>query len=411
VTQLRPTDPEILATAVADSVVVASDPAALRSSPLYWEWAQPWTEAVVAAVESAEDPEVRALGGRLIRDPTVPEHYHRLRAALIEQAALPSTAPLFEAGWEAECNSRIAFHLGGQPSGDTEAVSAEELRALPPGPALPPGADPEVLIVVPFRDRDTGGARLRNLLACLLALRDQSFPRHGYQVTVVESDDHPRHREAILPLADNYVFAPKAGPFNKSWTVNAGVVHTTGRNEVLCILDGDVLADRDFIARNAERFQSPGVGGHLPYRKMSILDDATTAWAIRERIVRHGAEAGPEHLRAFQLRRPPGCCLWVRTAIFHRIGGMAEWYEGWGYEDTDFTYRFDTAAPFFNHDDWLLHMRHPPAGFVKDEAGEPVNARIPAGTWRPVEPIGQLDRFANEPAAGTAIREDQRVSV
>jgi len=243
VTLLRPQDPAILATAVADSIVVAQDPAALRSSPLYWEWAQPWTEAVVAAVRHAGDPEIRALGTRLIEDPAVPEHYHRLRAALIEKAPLPSTAALFEAGWEAECNSRIAFHLGAQPSGDPEPVSAEELRALPPGPALPSGADPEVLIVVPFRDRDTGGARLRNLLACLLALRDQSFPRDKYQVTVVESDDHPRHRETILPFADTYVFAPKAGPFNKSWTVNVGAQHTPGRNEVLCILDGDVLAD------------------------------------------------------------------------------------------------------------------------------------------------------------------------
>lgn len=400
--QLRPRDPEILATAVVDSVVVASDPAARRSSLLYWEWARPWTEAVVAAVKKAQDSEIRSLGERLAKDPTVPDHYHQLRAALVEQAALSSTVPLFDAAWEAECNSRIAFHLGGKPSFDAEPVSAEELRALPPGPTLPPGADPEVLIVVPFRDRDTGGARLRNLLACLLALRDQSFPRDRYQVTVVESDDHPRHREAIVPLADHYVFAPKAGLFNKSWAVNAGVVQTPGRNELLCILDADVLADRDFVARNAERFQSPGVGGHLPHRKMSILDDPTTTWAIRERIHRHSGEAGADHLRAFQLRRPPGCCQWVRTAIFHRIGGMNELYEGWGYEDTDFVYRFDTAAPFFNHDDWLLHMRHPPAPLLTDEDGEPVNARIPAGTWRPVEPIGQLDRFA-EPAAGTGI--------
>lgn len=394
VTQLRPTDPEVLATAVVDSIVVARDPEARRSSLLYWEWACPWTQAVVTAVENAENPEIRALGGRLVHEPTVPDHYHRLRAALIDQAALPSTAPLFDAAWEAECNSRIAFHLGGQPIGDAEPVSAEDLRALPPGPALPRGAEPDVLVVVPFRDRDTGGARLRNLLACLLALRDQSFPRDRYHVTVVESDDHPRHRDAIVPFADHYVFAPKTGLFNKSWTVNAGVTHTSGRNELLCILDADVLADRDFIARNAERFRSPGVGGHLPYRKMSILDDSTTAWAIRDRIHGHDAEADPEHLRAFQLRRPPGCCLWVRTAIFCRIGGMDERYEGWGYEDTDFVYRYDTAAPFFNHDDWLLHMRHPPAPLITDEDGEPVNAGIPAGTWRPVEPIGQLDRFA-----------------
>lgn len=405
-TQLRPRNPDILATAVVDSVVVAADPAARRSSPLYWDWAQPWTEAVVAAVRKAENPEIRALGNRLADEPTVPDHYHRLRAALIEQADLPSTAPLFDAGWEAECNSRIAFHLGAQPVDNAEPVSAEELRALPSGPALPAGADPEVLIVIPFRDRDSAGIRLRNLLACLHALRDQSFPRDLFQVTVVESDDHPRHREAIVPLADHYVFAPKTGPFNKSWAVNAGVMNTPGRNEVLCILDADVLADRDFVARNAERFTEPGVGGHLPQRRTAIMDDSTTAWAIRERVHRHSGQPSPEHLRAFQLRRSPGCCVWVRTPIFRRIGGMNERYEGWGYEDTDFGYRYDTAAPYFIHDDWLLHMRHPPAPVVKDDDGEPVNARIPAGTWRPVEPIGQLDRFA-EPATETGVQEDQ----
>ncbi len=393
-TQLRSTEPEILATAVVDSIVIAVDPAARRSSLLYWEWAQPWTEAVVTAVKKAEDATIRSLGERLVQDPTVPGHYHQLRAALVEQAARPSTAPLFDAAWEAECNSRLAFHLGGQPASGAEPVSAEELRTLPAGPGLPLGADPEVLIVLPFRDRDTGGARLRNLLACLLALRDQSFPRDLYQVTVVESDDHPRHREAIVPFADHYVFAPKAGLFNKSWAINAGVVHTPGRNEVLCILDADILADRDFVARNAERFRSPGVGGHLPYRKMNILDDPTTAWAIRERTQRRSADADADHVRAFQLRRPPGFCQWVRTAIFHRIGGMDERYEGWGYEDTDFVYRYDTAASFFNHDDWMVHMRHPPAPLRTDENGEPLNARIPAGTWRPTGPIGQLDRYA-----------------
>lgn len=408
--QLRPGDPEVLAAAVADSVVVACDPDARRSALLYWQWASPWTEAVLAEVRKAPDAPIRTLGERLAADPAEPSHYRQLRAALAERAsAVPSPGVpssdlpdisrtsdvdrLFDVAWEAECNSRLGFHLGGEPARDAEPVSAEELRALPPGPGLPPGADPEILIVVPFRDRGADGARLRNLLACLHSLRDQSFPRDRYQVTVVESDDRPRHREAIASLADHYVFAPKAGKFNKSWAVNAGVMHTPGRNEVLCILDADALADRDLIARNAGRFASPGVGGHLPYRNMSLMDGPATAWAIRERVQRRGRAADPRRLRAFQVRRPPGCCLWVRTSIFHRIGGMDERYEGWGGEDTDFVFRFDMAAPFFVHDDWMLHMRHPPAPIGIDAGGELDNARIPVGTWRPKEPIGQLDRF------------------
>lgn len=136
--QLRPSDPQVLATAVVDSVVVVSDPDARRSGLFYWEMARPWTEAVVDAVRKAENSEIRSLGERLVEDPGTPDHYHRLRAALVEQAALPSTAPLFDAAWEAECNSRIGFHLGGRHTREAEPVSVEELRALPPGPALPP---------------------------------------------------------------------------------------------------------------------------------------------------------------------------------------------------------------------------------------------------------------------------------
>jgi hypothetical protein len=113
-----------------------------------------------------------------------------------------------------------------------------------------------MLIIVPFRDRSGDHTRLRNLLACLLALRDQSYPRSGYHVTVVEADQEPRWRHVIVPHADHYLFAEDRGPFSKSWAVNVGAVRTPGRPEVLCILDADVLADRDFIARNASRFRS-----------------------------------------------------------------------------------------------------------------------------------------------------------
>lgn len=58
-----------------------------------------------------------------------------------------------------------------------------------------------------------------------------------------------------------------------------------------------------------------------------------------------------------------------------------------------FAYRFDVVAAFDHHDDWLLHMHHPPASELRDD-GELVNAHIPALSWRPDGPIGRLDRFA-----------------
>ena len=256
-----------------------------------------------------------------------------------------------------------------------------------------------MLIVIPFQDRGTQRHRLRNLLACLLALRDQSSPRERYQVTVVESDERERWGEAIRPWADHYRFAAKPGPFNKSWTVNVGVRHSPGRPEVICILDADVLVDREFVARNAARFQRPGTGGHLTYRNMLSLDEPATGHAIRDRVQRGYAEADPAYFRGFLLRRPPGCCLWVRSAAYERIGGMDERYEGWGGEDYDFLHRLDLETPLDNYDDWLLHMHHPPSAFIREDGGL---VSIPPLSWAPTEPIGRLDRFADADGADGA---------
>jgi len=389
---LRPADRTILATAVADSLVVAADPYARHSGLYYWELARPWTSAVADAVRKADDLTIRSLGERLLDDPADPAGHAELRSALVERGGEPATAVIFDLAWQAECNSRMGYHLGPLHDRGAVPVSADELASLPPGARLTSPAAAEVLVVIPFQDRGTERRRLRNLLACLLALRDQSFPRERYQVTVVESDEEARWREVITPVADHYLFARKPGAFNKSWAVNVGVENTPGRAEVVCILDADVLADRDFIARNAVRFQRPGTGGHLTYRNMLCLDPTATAWAIRERLGRREAEAAPGGLRGFQLRRPPGCCLWVRTGTFRRVYGMDERYEGWGGEDNDFAYRFDFAAAFDSYDDWLLHMHHPPSSLLMDD-GELVNAHIPALSWRPEEPIGRLDRF------------------
>ena len=210
---------------------------------------------------------------------------------------------------------------------------------------------------------------------------------------VVESDDVPRYRELIEPLVDDYLFAPKAELFNKSWAVNVGVVNAAGSAEVVCILDGDVLADREFIARNAARFQQRGTAGHLTYRNMFCLSPASTSHAIRQRLSQGVGHPDTATLRGFVMRRPPGCCVWARTGTFHLIGGMDERFEGWGGEDNDFAYRMDINSPFDNYDDWLLHMAHPPAS-VLDEDGELPNAAIPALSWMPGQRIGQIDRFA-----------------
>jgi hypothetical protein len=84
--------------------------------------------------------------------------------------------------------------------------------------------------------------------------------------------------------------------------------------------------------------------------------------------------------------------VWVRTAAFHRIGGMDERFEGWGGEDNDFAYRFDILNTLDSYNDLLLHMYHPASS---REDGELTSAAVPPLSWSPEQPIGRLDRFAS----------------
>ncbi|MFJ4623888.1 glycosyltransferase [Streptomyces sp. NPDC088812] len=413
---LTPTDPDILAAAVVTTLAVHFDPQAREASIFYWERALSYREAVAEGAEQLGDETVTRLVGDLRARPADPSVHLALRTRLLQLAGdgggSAALDTLFERAWEAESNSRLGYHLGRHFSGTGQpTVGVERLGTLPAGDGLRPGDSPRVLVVVPFRDRGPG-LRLRNLLACLTALRDQSVPRAFYQVTVVETDDAPRWRDTVAPRTDHYLFAHKPDDFNKSWAVNVGVVNTPGQAEIICILDADALVDRDFVARNVARFHSPGAMGHLSYRDMWCLDESATSWAIEERLWRRAAGLDPDRLRAFVLRRPPGCCVWVRTTAFHRIGGMDERFEGWGGEDNDFAYRMDINSAFDHYHDPLLHMYHPSSAVLRED-GELVNAHIPALSWGPSStPIGDVHRFARTSATGHRHerREDSHVS-
>jgi hypothetical protein len=394
---LEPCEPAVLASAVVDTLAVAADPRSREASIFYWERGRTMALAVVEAIGRVEDTRTRELAAALSADPANPSVFHELRGRLVELQAeatgRDALDELFARAWLSESNSRLGYHLGTryQPSG--AAPDAGQLATLAPGRLNKNPDAAEVLVVIPFRDRGEHAHRLRNLLACLHALADQSAPRDGYQVVVVESDDFPRHRATIEPLADRYVFAEKSGSFNKSWAVNVGVVGAPAAARVVCVLDADVLADREFIARNAARFRRPGAMGHLSYRNMWCLDEAATGAALEERLSTRVPHVPFDRLRAFVLRRPPGCCVWSRLSAYHRIGGMDERFEGWGGEDNDFLYRMDVNSAFDSYDDPLLHLYHPSSAVLL-ENGDIVNAHIPALSWPADAPIGDPARFA-----------------
>lgn len=397
-----PADRQARARAVAEALVVAADDGARQSGLSYWQRSRPWMAAVVAEVDRLPPGDARDRCERLLADPADAKAFWQLCECLAQPARTPTepTAELLSTAWHAMLNCRIGYHVGRRYLPDVADLSADALRAAASAGSATRPTDAPVLIVVPFRDSDTGGQRLRNLLACLAALRDQDFPRDQYQVTVVEEDTEPRWRGVVEPGCDRYVFAPRDGSFNKSWAVNVGVRHTGSGTELLCVLDADVLCDRAFVSRNVIRLQQPGTGGHLTYRDMFCLDPAASRRAIVARVGERAPAVSRDELRGFILRRPPGACVWLRTELFWKIGGMDERYEGWGGEDNDFVFRLDLAAPLDIYRDELLHLHHPPSSQLIDGRG--INDHIPPLSWPADSAIGDVDRYRREGDAARA---------
>ncbi|TDU04461.1 galactosyltransferase-like protein [Streptomyces sp. 846.5] len=389
-----------LARRLVDFVILANDPAVPAATAGYWELSR--------AVFAHLDADVRDLlacdtaGNRAyaslidaFADPDRHDALTRRLAALL--AADPrATSRLTEAVNAGPSQTWLDYHLGAEYVREVPPVGLDDVLALArerlsPAPRRAPDG-PGVHVVIPFRDPATG-ARTRNLVACLLALRDQDHAHGKCQVTVVEADTRPRHRDLLEGLVDSYLFAPHDGRFNKSWTVNVGVAADDRRARFTCVLDGDFLIDRSFISRNSERLAAGGHTAHVCCRRALFLDEASTAAAIRLRCQERAASTPERILRGVVLRDPPGGALWVRTDAFHCIGGFDERFEGWGGEDEDITRRLGRDGEFRRYDDQLLHMDHPRPP-MRTEENQSFNGHVEMMTWTGGNGFGDVAKYS-----------------
>lgn len=377
---------DALAERLVRYVVLAFDPTVPEIAVDYWEESRPHYLAVVGRVRDlVAGTAAEAAYARLVEQPGdvgAEEPLRRLLAALLAQHP-ERHAPIRAELDRAAAAIRIDYHHGPGYQPDVEPVDIALLREVAAGRPRPstglPGApdEPDVLVVITLRD-DVGGRRVRNLLACLLALRDQSRPA---AVTVVETDESPRWREVVEPLADQYLFLAYDGPFNRSWAVNVGVAHSAVPARHVCVLDADILPDREFVARNRERLLAARYAAHLPYVDMFSLDAAASHRAIRERVAGGAPDVPLDVLRALVLKGPPGACMWLTRDAFDRVGGMDERYAGWGGEDDDLLARLESHAPVRRFTDPFLHLDHPRPSMV-NAAGAPFNAHLEPMSWR-----------------------------
>ncbi|MCX4748206.1 glycosyltransferase [Kitasatospora sp. NBC_01287] len=382
---------------LADCAALAFDRQAQSTCWPWWYWTRSDHERVVELLRGV--PRLTGPLAELARAPQDVAAHRRLNLAVAEVLAERSgPAQELTAALEViEQSARLGLHLGaevaGQPAADPMTV--ERILAGVDRTRPRPGAGPtRVTVVVPFRAGDPHDGRARNLAACLAALADQDLPRDQYRIVVVESDAEPRWRAAFEPHADRYLFAFNPGPFNKSWAVNCGVVHGGGPDGLVCVLDGDVLPDADFLSRGAGRFaQDPTLQVHWPYRDIVFADPASSDRAVALRCAEGRPVVDHAALRGVFLRRPPGGCIWVRRRLFDRIAGLDERFEGWGGEDNDFAWRADFLGGVERFGDTLLHLHHARA---HPDPSTPPPTRAPDHhwcSWRPTAPIGDLAKY------------------
>ncbi|MPZ81282.1 MAG: hypothetical protein GEV28_13130 [Actinophytocola sp.] len=383
---------------IAGYVVLAHDPAVPVAAADYWTHSAPFYRAVVEQIEDtvANDLAYR----RLVANPTDTNAERHFQARLTDLLARdPSLVEMMRRRVDAaDDNVYINYFHGESYQPAAAPTDVDRLTEIAGGRrARPTGTGDEILVVIPVSDRD-GTGRIRNLMACLLALRDQSFPAERYRVTVVEFDERPRWRGIIEPQVDHYLHVKGHGLFNKSWTLNVGARRTPGRARTLCLLDADILVDRHFLERNHARFADPDHDAHLPHTEMLSLDQPSSDLMIEERCGAGAGQASLGYARGLLLRDVPGACLWTRPEIFHRIGGFDERYRGWGGEDEDMLYRITAAGSVTQYDDVFLHLAHRRPAMRRAD-GEPFNGHVPPGTWTGELGYGDPSRPAQVGAA------------
>ncbi|OON81086.1 galactosyltransferase-related protein [Streptomyces tsukubensis] len=392
-------NPAKVAQRLADHAALSADDGARAISATSWELSEPYVNEAVKHLERLVKDDARATEAyqRLRREPLSRSAYDELVGALtaLLHHSPRSSAELGAALDEMEQLTDMGYHIGAAYTPDATPAPLSTVSAWGSARAggRPSPGGHELLVVVPFRDGDEGH-RMRNLLSCLLALSDQTLSAERYAVTVVEADDRPRWAETIAPYVNHYVHAPTGELFNKSWTMNVGVVNTPGTPSHVSLIDADVLVDRGFLERNLERIATGEHAAHLPYSRGGLLalDEHASDRALRRRLGEGHEAADPAELRGQLLLAAPGGSVWADAELYHRIGGFDERFAGWGGEDDDFVERLSKHGRFVRFDDTLMHLHHPRP--VMRVEGRALNAHVEMGTWDGSQGYGRADAYA-----------------
>jgi glycosyltransferase involved in cell wall biosynthesis/SAM-dependent methyltransferase len=258
----------------------------------------------------------------------------------------------------------------------------------------------EVTVIVGVRAGRNEPDRLRNAKACLWALNLQSVERWRYRIVLVEQDSEPFAKAALEPLVDRYVFAYNPKAYNRGWAFNIGAHFAAESDEPLCLLDADILLPSDSLASGLAAIAA-GRNAFQPFREVVFLDRGSTERAIDERLRKFDRALNVYDFEGSLIETARGGCLWVRSNLYHLIGGHDERFRGWGREDREFSERLAKTVKVKRLPGCILHLHHPRP--QEEDAWALANRalydEIREGRAGPApSPIGSLDLYAHESA-------------
>jgi len=261
------------------------------------------------------------------------------------------------------------------------------------------------------------------LRLCLNSLGSQS--NRDFEIIVADDGSGSQTAELIsrvsgtLPMNIRHVWQEDIG-FRKSLILNVAI--REARGGYLIFLDGDCIAQPDFVARHLELAQ-PGclvTGSRIMLGKtltkelllhekldFGLFLRKAPAYRLRNQISKllplflRAPNTGFRDYRSFIWRRIKGCNLacWREDAL--RIGGFDEGLTGWGHEDADFVLRLHEIGVVRRSGAWateILHLWHPDADRSLEESNRRiVSERIAAVKERLARTSGQKAPVTRSP--------------
>ena len=193
----------------------------------------------------------------------------------------------------------------------------------------------------------------------LAALERQSLPRARFEVLVVDDGSEPPVEPPRDTALDLRVVRQERRGFGLARARNNGV--RAARHDIVVFLDGDLVADEGLLAAHARwhavvgdaltlgfcAYADPdGIAAAAvrdPARPVAALFDDRTVdppWTERHMARTRDLTAPRDDL----FRAVVGNNLGIRRALFDELGGFDESFDRYGWEDTEFGWRAQTAG-------------------------------------------------------------------